>query len=111
MASSGSRMKDSFAVGNKKSSSTKGSKARQITVATPKTGTVYRSGASHPRYVPDKLLLEQLAGCPLGTLRLTGVVHLGPRSRRYVAAVCGACKKERWLLVDNVKASKSTNCT
>ena len=75
------------------------------------TDTGFQCGKQHPRFVPDALLLAQLALIPLGTLRLTGKVEQRPRSRRYVEATCDRCTQTRWILVDNIRARKTTNCT
>lgn len=72
---------------------------------------VFRSGKQHPRFVPNALLVESLRVCPLGSLCLTGRVESRARSRRYVEARCSRCETLRWLLVDNVKAGKTTDCS
>ena len=86
------------------------SRQRRTTRSTPKTDGRFRSGALHPRHVAEELLMEQLAVFPLGTMHLTGAVEKRGRSRRYVEALCSECEEVRWLLVDNVKSGKTTNC-
>ena len=71
---------------------------------------MFRSKTQHPRFVPDALLLEHLAKFLLGSLRLTGKIKQGERSRRYVEAYCSLCSSQRWILVDNIKAAKTTGC-
>lgn len=81
------------------------------TKSSPKTGTGFQSGTSHPRFVPDALLLEQLRDIPLGTLHLTGAIETRARSMRYAEAVCTVCGKHRWVLTWNITSGKTKNCT
>src|SRR3990172_2023624 len=71
---------------------------------------VFHSGKRHPRFVPNASLVEGLRDLPLGWLSLTGKVESRGRSRRDVEARCSRCAELRWLLVDNVKAGKTTDC-
>lgn len=84
--------------------------------STPRGVTLYRSGKSHPRYIPEKLLLERLAKLPLGTLRLTGKWEWMPvgrqgRRTRFIEMTCVVCGITKWAILDNVKRGLSRNCT
>lgn len=72
--------------------------------------TRFSSGISHPRYQGDESLLAQLGKLQLGTLRLTGRITTGGRSRRYAEVTCKKCGELQSILVDNLKAGKTANC-
>lgn len=88
-----------------------GLRRHPIMWSTCETGAAQPSGMRHPQFIPDSLLLEQLAKCLCGTLKLTGRVgkQRGENGRmgRVVELRCEKCGKVKWALTNNIRAGHS----